>query len=49
MEMKIFVLNYAFNFNDYDLKKIEVWRWEGWGQDQFSKIVHATPEMRGRI
>ena len=49
MEMKKFLLNFAFNFQDFNLKKVEFWRWEGWGQDQFALVIHATPEMRGRI
>ena len=47
--MRKFVLNFAFNFHDFDLKKIEFWRWEGRGQDKFAQVNHATPEMRGHI
>ena len=43
------MLNIEFNFKDFYLKKIELWRWEGWGHDQFYKVSYATLEMRGRI
>ena len=49
MEMKKYILDFAFNFQDFNLKKIEFWRWEGWGQDPHNDKIGATLEMRGRI
>ena len=28
-------------FKEFDIKKIELWRWEGWGQDLLKQTIRV--------
>ena len=38
LELPVFIENI---FKEFDMKKIELWRWEGWGLDQLRQTTRV--------